>query len=56
MLVDSEEQNCFRRAHIGKVLGIARIITSTIKLAEEDIRSQAFLQAEGVIRSMDPPP
>ena len=40
---------------MGKVLGIAHIIKSTTKLAEEDIMSRAFLQAEGEIRSMKPP-
>ena len=54
MLVDSEEQNWLKRGHVGKHLGIARIITLTPKLTEEDIRSQAFLQAEAGIRSMDP--
>ena len=44
-----------KRAHIRRYLGIARIITSTTKLSEEDIRSRAFLQAEGGIRSMNPP-
>ena len=54
MLVDSEEQNWLKRGHVGKHLGIARIITLTPKLTEEDIRSRAFLQAEAGIRSMDP--
>ena len=30
VLVDNKEQNWFKRAHIGPILGIARIITSTI--------------------------
>ena len=51
--VDSEEQNWFKRAHIGRYLGIARIITSTSKLSEEDKKTQAFLQAEGGISCMD---
>ena len=55
VLVDSEEQNWFKRAHIGQYLGIAHIITSSSKLSEEDRRSQTFLQAEGEICSMDPP-
>ena len=53
--VDSEEQNWSFRAYVGKFLGIAHIIKSTTKLAEEDIMSRAFLQAEGEIRSMKPP-
>ena len=53
-IVDNKEQNWFKRAHIGRYLGIARIITSATKLAEEDITYRAFLQAEGGIRRMDP--
>ena len=55
MLVDSGDQNWFKRAHIGQYLGIAHIITLTAKLSEEDITSPAFHQAEGEIHSMDPP-
>ena len=55
MLADNKEQNWFKRAHIGQYLGIACIIISTSKLSEEDKRSRAFLQAEGGIRSMNPP-
>ena len=55
VIVDKKEQNWFKRAHIGRYLGIACIITSTAKLSEEDIRSRAFLQAEGGIHSMDSP-
>ena len=54
VLVDSKEQDRFKRAHTGQYLGIARIITSTSKLSEEDKRSRAVLQAEGGIRSMNP--
>ena len=43
VFVDNKEQNWFKRAHIAQYLGIACIITSTTKLAEEDIRSRAFL-------------
>ena len=46
-IVDNKEQNWFKRAHIGRYLGIARIIISTAKLPKENIRSQAFLQPEG---------
>ena len=49
VLVDNKEQNWFKRAHIGRYLGMARIITSAAKLSEEDIRSQAFLQTKGVL-------
>ena len=49
-----------RRERIGlrglnrRILGIAHIITSIDKLSEEDIRSWAFLQAEGGIHSVNP--
>ena len=54
VLVDSEEQNWFKQAHMGWFLGIAPIITSTDKLSEEDIRSRAFLQAKGRIHGIEP--
>ena len=47
VLADNKEQSWFKRAHIGQYLGIARIITLTSKLSEEDKRSRAFLVAEG---------
>ena len=47
VLVDGKEQHWFKRAHIGQYLAIARIITSTTKLAEKDMKSRAFLQVEG---------
>ena len=55
VVVDKKGQNWFKRAHIGRYLGIARIITSTAKLSEKDIRSRAFLQAESGIYNVDPP-
>ena len=54
MVVDNKEQNWFRRVHIGRYLWTARIITSTAKLSEEDIRSWAFLQTEGGVCSIGP--
>ena len=48
VLVDSEEQNCFKRAHTGQYLGIARIITLTSKLSEEEIRSWPSFRLRGV--------
>ena len=39
VLVDNKEQNWLKRAHIGRYLGISRVITLTIKLPGEDIRS-----------------
>ena len=55
VVVDNKKQNWCKRAHVGRYLGIARIITSTAKLSEEDARSRNFLQAEGGIRSIGPP-
>ena len=54
VLADNKEQNWFKRAHIGRYLGIARTTTSTSKLPKEDKRPRAFLQAEGGIPSMYP--
>ena len=54
VLLDNKEQNWFKRTHIGRYLGIARIITSATKLSEEHIKFRAFLQAKGGIYSMDP--
>ena len=54
VLVDSGDQNWFKRANKGQYLGMVHIITSTSKLPKEDKRSQTFLQAEGGICSMDP--
>ena len=47
VLVDKKEQNWFKRAHIGQYLGMARIIMSTAKLSEEDIRSRASSTLKG---------
>ena len=55
VVVDKKGQNWFKRAHIGRYLGIARIITSTAKLSEKDIRSRTFLQTESGIYNVDPP-
>ena len=55
MLVDSKEQNWFKRAHVGKFLGLVHIHRSTARLADENQKTRAFLQAEGGIRSKDSP-
>ena len=47
VLVDGKELHWFKRAHIRQYLGIARITTSTTKLAQEYMRSRAFVQVEG---------
>ena len=54
VLVDSKEQNWFKRAHVGKFLGLVHIHRSTARLAYENQKTRAFLQAEGGIRSKDP--
>ena len=55
VLVDKKEQSWFKRAHIGQYLGMARIIMSTAKLSEEDIRSRASSTLKGGIDTMDFP-
>ena len=54
-IVDSKEQNWFKRAHVGKFLGIVNIRRSTAKLADEDQKTWAFLQAEGGVHIMNTP-
>ena len=45
VLVDSNEENWFKRAHVGKFLGLVNINRSTAKLADEDKKTRAFFQA-----------
>ena len=47
VLVGTKEQNWFKRAHVEKFLGLSHNHRSTIKLADEDQKTRAFLQAEG---------
>ena len=53
VLVDNKEQNWFKRAHVGKFLGIVNIHRSTAKLANEDQKTPVFLQAEGGVHIMN---
>ena len=53
VLVDNKEQNWFKRAHVGKFLGIVNIRRSTAKLANEDQKTRVFLQAEGGVHIMN---
>lgn len=46
MLVENKEQPLFKRIYAGRYVGIACIITSTIELAEDDMKSRPLLQAE----------
>ena len=54
VFVDSKEQNWFKRAHVGKFLGLVHIHRSTARLVEEDQKTRAFLQAEGRCHIMKP--
>ena len=47
ILVDNKEQNWFKRAHVGKFLGLVYIHRSTARLADEDQKTRAFLKVEG---------
>ena len=47
MLVDDIEQNLFKRAHVGKFLGLIHIHSSTTRLADEYQKTRASLKAEG---------
>ena len=47
MLVDNKEQNCFKRAHVGKLLGLVHIHRPTARLVDEDQKTWAFLKFEG---------
>ena len=55
MIVDSKEQNWFKRAHVGKFFGLVDIHRSMTKLADEDQKTWALLQAEGGCHVMTPP-
>ena len=52
VIVDKKYQRCFKRAHVGKYLGLVYIHRSTTKLAEKDHQTRASLEA-GPIRHMD---
>ena len=46
VFVDSKEQNWFKRTHMNIFLGLVHIHRSTTRLADEDQKIRAFLQAE----------
>ena len=46
---DNKEQNWFKRAQVGKFLGLVNIGRSTAKLANEDQKTRTFLHAEGEV-------
>ena len=45
VIVNGKEQNWFRRAHVGKFLGLVHIHISMSKLTNEDQKTWVFLQA-----------
>ena len=55
MLVDSKEQNWFKRAHVGKFLGLVHIHRTTARLADKDQKTWAFLKVEGGYHDATPP-
>ena len=55
VLVDSEEQNWFKMAHVVKFLGIVHIHRSTTRLADEDQKTRASFQAEGGCHNVTSP-
>ena len=55
VLVDVKEENWFKRAHVGKLLGLVNIHRSTAKLADEDQKTRTFLQAGGGCHVMTHP-
>ena len=46
LLVDSKKQPWFKRAHVGKCLGLVYIYRSTAKREDEDQKTRVFLQAK----------
>ena len=54
-IVDSKEQNWFKKAPVGKFLGIVNICRSTAKLANEDQKTWAFLQGKGGVHILNTP-
>ena len=54
VLVDSKVQNWFKRAHFGTFLGLIHIHRSKARLADEDQKTRAFLQAEVWCHIMKP--
>ena len=49
VLVDNKEQRWFKRAHVGKFLGLVHIRRSTAKLAEEDQKLRPFCRLKEVV-------
>ena len=53
VLVEDKEQPLFKRTYAGRHVGITCIITSTIELAEDNLKSRPLLQAERGTRSTE---
>ena len=47
VLVDKNDQNWFKKAYVAKFLRLVHIHRSTARLADEDQKTQPFLQAVG---------
>ena len=55
VIVDNKEQNWFKRAHVGKLLGAVNIRRSAAKLADEDQKTRDSLRAGEGVHIMNPP-
>ena len=48
-------KNWFKRAHVGKLLGLVHIHRSAARLADKDQKTRAFLKVEGGCHDATPP-
>ena len=55
MLVENKEQNWFKRAHLGKFLGLVHIHRSMARLADKDRKTRAFLKTKRGCHHATPP-
>ena len=55
VIVHNKEQNWFKRAHVGKLLGVVNIRRSAAKLADEDQKTRDSLRAGEGVHIMNPP-
>ena len=55
VLVDNKEQNWFKRAHVGKFLGLVHIQKSTARKTRQGSENSAFLKPEGGCHNATPP-
>ena len=52
MLVNEKQQPWFKKAHVGKFLGISNTHTSTTKLGQYDMQTHTSLQTGSTIHTM----